>query len=112
MNNRPSAQTLMVNLVSTTTLTFDGKSEKFEFFEDLFHTMIKMQPDITEAMKMNHFHSLLRKSELQTFRNASTANRQTLKDILQVRKNFQLTVSSTWQLYLLLYVTWTSIPLD
>ena len=42
MNNRPSAQTLMVPPVSTTTLTFDGKSEKFELFEDLFHTMIKM----------------------------------------------------------------------
>ena len=59
MNNRPSAQTLMVRPVSTTTLTFDGKSEKFELFENLFHTMIKMQPDMTEKMKINHFHSLL-----------------------------------------------------
>ena len=42
MDNRPSAQTLMVRPVSTTTLTFDGKSEKFELFEDLFHTRIKM----------------------------------------------------------------------
>ena len=40
MNSKPSAQTLMVRPVSTTTLTFDGKSEKFELFEDLFHTMI------------------------------------------------------------------------
>ena len=84
MNNRPSAQTLMVRPVSTTTLTFDGKSEKFEFFEDLFHTMIKMQPDMTEAMKINHFHSLLRKNALQTFRNINTANRQTLEVILAV----------------------------
>ena len=84
MNNRPSAQTLMVRPVSTTTLTFDGKSEKFELFEDLFHTMIKMQPDMTEAMKINHFHSLLRKNALQTFRNINTANRQTLEDILAV----------------------------
>ena len=84
MNNRPSAQTLMVRPVSTTTLTFDGKSEKFELFEDLFHTMIKMQPDMTEAMKINHFHSLLKKNALQTFRNINTANRQTLKDILAV----------------------------
>ena len=53
MNNRPSAQTLMVRPVSTTTLTFDGKSEKFELFEDLFHTKIKMQPDMTETMKIN-----------------------------------------------------------
>ena len=84
MNNRPSAQTLMVRPVSTTTLTFDGKSEKFELFEDLFHTMIKMQPDMTETMKINHFQSLLRKNALQTFRNINTANRQTLEDILAV----------------------------
>ena len=84
MNNRPSAQTLMVRPVSTTTLTFDGKSEKFELLEDLFHTMIKMQPDMTETMKFNHFHSLLRKNALQTFRNINTANRQTLEDLLAV----------------------------
>ena len=84
MNNRPSPQTLMVRPVSTTTLTFDEKSEKFELFEDLFHTMIKMQPDMTETMKINHFHSLLRKNALQTFRNINTANRQTLEDILAV----------------------------
>ena len=84
INHRPSAQTLMVRPVSTTTLTFDGKSEKFELFEDLFHTMIKMQPDMTETMKINHFHSLLRKNALQTFRNINTANRQTLEDILAV----------------------------
>ena len=41
MNSKSSAQTLMVRPVSTTTLTFDGKSEKFKLFEDLFHTMIK-----------------------------------------------------------------------
>ena len=58
--------------------------EKFELFEDLFHTMIKMQSDMTEAMKINHFHSLLRKNALQTFRNINSANRQTLEDILAV----------------------------
>ena len=84
MSNKPSAQTLMVRPVNTTTLTFDGKSEKFELFEDLFHTMIKMQPDMTETMKINHFHSLLRKNALQTFRNINSANRQTLEDILAV----------------------------
>ena len=84
MNNRPSAQTLMVRPVSSTTLTFDGKSEKFELFEDLFHTMIKMQPDMTETIKINHFHSLLQKNALQTFRNINTANSQTLEEILAV----------------------------
>ena len=84
MNNRPSAQTLLVRPVSTTTLTLDGKSEKFELFDDLFHTMIKMQPDMTETMKINDFNPLLRKNALQTFRNINTANRQTLEDILAV----------------------------
>ena len=57
MNTKQPSQTLMVRPVSTTTLTFDGKSEKFELFENLFHTMINMQPDMTETMKINHFHS-------------------------------------------------------
>ena len=84
MNTKQPSQTLMVRPVSTTTLTFDGKSEKFELFEYLFHTMIKMQPDMTETMKINHFHSLLRKNALQTFRNINSTNRQTLEDILAV----------------------------
>ena len=84
MKTKQPSQTLMVRPVSTTTLTFDGKSEKFELFEDLFHTMIKMQPDMTETMKINHFHSLLRKNALQTFRNINSTNRQTLEDILAV----------------------------
>ena len=84
MNTKQPSQTLMVRPVSTTTLTFDGKSEKFELFENLFHTMIKIQPDMTETMKINHFHSLLRKNALQTFRNINSTNRQTLEDILAV----------------------------
>ena len=84
MNNKQPPQTLMVRPVSTTTLTFDGKAEIFELFEDLFHTMIKMQPEMTETMKINHFHSLLRKNALQTFRNINSANRQTLEDVLAV----------------------------
>ena len=79
----------MVLPVSTTTLTFDGKSGKVELFENLFQTMIKMQPDMSETMKTNHFQLLLRKNALQTFPNSHTANRQTLADILAVfcRKN-------------------------
>ena len=74
----------MVRPVSATTVTFDGKSDKFQHFEDLFHPMIKMQLDMTEARKVNHSHSLLRKNALQTFRNINMANRQTLKDSLAV----------------------------
>ena len=84
MNNRTSAQTPMVHPVSTNTLTFDGKSEKFDLFEDVFYTMIKIQPDMTEAMIINQFYSLLRKNALQTFRKNDTANMQSLEDILAV----------------------------
>ena len=62
MQNRPTAQQLTIRPVNSNTMTFDGKKEKFELFEDLFHPMIKMQPDMSEQMKINHFHSLLRKT--------------------------------------------------
>ena len=65
-------------------MTFNGKSEKFELFEDLFHPMIKMQPDMSEQMKIIHFHSLLRMNALQTFRNTSISNRQFLEDVLVI----------------------------
>ena len=42
----------MLKPVSTNTIIFDGKNEKFE----LFHTILKMQLEMTEAMKINHFH--------------------------------------------------------
>ena len=80
---RPQAAT-MLNPVSTNTLIFDGKNEKFELFEDLFHTMLKMQPEMTEAIKINDFHAYLRKEALQTFRNISALNKKTLDDVLIV----------------------------
>ena len=80
---RPQAAT-MLKPVSTNTLIFDGKNEKFELFEDLFHTMLKMQPEMTEAIKINHFHAHLRKEALQTFRNISALIKKTLDDVLIV----------------------------
>ena len=82
LQNRPTAQQLTIRPVNSNTMTFDGKSESFELFEDLFHTMIKMQPEMSEQMKINHFHSLLKKRALQTFRNISTGNKQTRVDVL------------------------------
>ena len=84
MQNRHTAQQLTIRPVNSNTMTFDGKSEKFELFEDLFHTMIKMQPEMTEQMEFIHFHSLLRKNALQTFRNINSTNRQTLEDVLVI----------------------------
>ena len=80
---RPQAAT-MLKPVSTNTLIFDGKNENFELLEDLFHTMLKMQPEMTEAMKVNHFHAHLRKQALQTFRNINAPNKKTVDDVLIV----------------------------
>ena len=80
---RPQAAT-MLKPVSTNTLIFDGKNEKFELFEDLFQTMFKMQSEMTEAMKINHFLAHLRKEALQAFRNISALNKKTLDDVLIV----------------------------
>ena len=98
---RPQAAT-MLKPESTNTLIFDGKDEKFELFEDLFHTMLKMQPEMTEAMKINHFHAHLRKEALQTFRNISALNKKTLDDVLivfrrkYVKPESQATAKHKW----------------
>ena len=102
MQNRPTAQQLTIRPVNSNTMTFDGKSEKFELFEDLFHTMIRMQPEMIEQMKINHFHTLSRKNALQTFRNISSSNRQTLEDVLvifrrkYVKPESQATAKHKW----------------
>ena len=98
---RPQTAT-MLKPVSTNTLIFDGKNEKFELFEDLFHTMLKMQPEMTEAMKINHFHAHLRKEALQTFRNISAVNKKTLDEVLivfrrkYVKPESQATAKHKW----------------
>ena len=82
LQNKP--QFMTIRPVETTPMTFDGKSEKFELFEKLFHTIIKMQPAMTDQMKINQFHSWLRKGALETFRNKNSINRQTLEDVLVI----------------------------
>ena len=98
---RPQAAT-MLKPVSTNRMTFDGKNEKFELFEDLFHTMLKKQPEMTEAMKNNHFHDHLQKQALQTFRDVSALNKKTLDDVLfvfrrkYVKPESQATAKHKW----------------
>ena len=44
---------------------------------------------MTEKLKINHFHSLLRKRALQALRNINSINRQTLDDLMAIfRKNY------------------------
>ena len=85
----------VIKPVTTSTLTFDGKNEKFELFEDWFNTLIKMQPGITESMKINQFHAHLRKGALQTFHNISSQNKNRLEDILIVFRRKYVKPEST-----------------
>ena len=64
--------------------TFDGKSEKFELFEDLFQTSLKIHNQLTEEHKINYFNSLMRGDALQTFKNITSPNRGNLEETLTV----------------------------
>ena len=70
------------------TLTFPNgkleKNEKFEYFEDLLHTTLRMQPTFTEEMKINHFHAHLRGLAMKTFKNIQRTPTTKLEDILVV----------------------------
>ena len=68
--------------LATTMPTFDGKTEKFELFEDLFQTSLKVHPQITEQEKIHYFHSLLRGDALQTFRNMTETTKTNINDII------------------------------
>ena len=70
--------------LTTTMLTFDGKSEKFELFEDLFQTSLKIHNQLTEEDKTNYFPSLMRGDALQSFKNITSTNRENLVGILTV----------------------------
>ena len=74
----------MLKPLSTNKLIFDGKNEKFKIFEDLFYTMLKMQPEMTEPLKINHIHANLQKEALQAFRNRSASYKKILDDVLIV----------------------------
>ena len=68
--------------LTTTMPTFDGKSEKFELFEDLFQRSPKTHNQLTEEDKINYFHSLMRGDELQTIKNINGPTRENLGEIL------------------------------
>ena len=70
--------------LTTTIPTFDGKSEKFELFEDFFQTSLKIHNQLTEDDRINYFHSLMRGDALQTFKNINGPTRENLEEILAV----------------------------
>ena len=83
-NNNISRTSKLPKSLTTTMPTFDGKSEKFELFEDLFQTSLKIHNQLTQEDKINYFHSLMRCDALQTFKNITTPNRENLGEILTV----------------------------
>ena len=70
--------------LTTTMPTFDGKSEKFELFEDLSQTSLKIHNQLTEEDRINYFLSLMRGDALQTFKNMNGPTRENLGEILAV----------------------------
>ena len=83
-NNNISRISKLPKSLTTTMPTFDGKSEKFELFEDLFQTSLKIHNQLTEEDKINYIHSLMRGDALQTFKNITSPNRENLVEILTV----------------------------
>ena len=69
---------------TTTMPKFDGKSERFELFEDLFQTSMIIHNQLTEENKIDYVHSLMRGDALQTFKNISSRNGENLTEILTV----------------------------
>ena len=83
-NKNISRISKLPKFLTTTMPTFDGKTEKFELFEDLFQTSLKIHNQLTEEDIINHFHSLMRGDALQTFKNITSPNRENLGEILTV----------------------------
>ena len=53
-NNNISKNSKLPKSLTTTMSTFDGKSEKFELFEDLFQTSLKFHNELTEEDEENN----------------------------------------------------------
>ena len=83
-NNNITRISKLPKSFTTTMPSFDGKSERFELFEDLFQTSSKIHNQLTEEDKITYFHSLMRGDTLQTFKNISSPNRESLAEILTV----------------------------
>ena len=76
----------MPNALTASLITFDGNSDKFELFKDLFRNNIKMYPHLTEIQKNDYFHSLLRGDALQAFGNIEDAKNDWLDQKMTIFK--------------------------
>ena len=53
-------------------------------FDDLFQTSLKIHNQLMEEDKTNYFHSLMHGDALQTFKNITSLNRETLEESMTV----------------------------
>ena len=83
-NNNISRISKLPKSLTTAMPTLDGKSEKFELFEDLFQTSLKTHNQLPQEDKINYFHSLMLGDALQTSKNITTPNRENVGEILTV----------------------------
>ena len=64
--------------------TFDGKSEEFELFEDLFQMSLKIHNQLTEDDRINYFHSLMRGMRYKPSKTLMTQPERILEEIITV----------------------------
>ena len=81
--------------LTTTMPTFDGKTEKFELFENLCQTSLRIHNQLTEDDRINYFHPLMKGDALQTFKNISGPTRKNLGEILAVFRRKYVKPQST-----------------
>ena len=64
-NNNISIISKLPKSLTTTMPTFDGKSKKFELFEDLFQTSLKIHNQLIEEDKINYFLTVFRRKYMK-----------------------------------------------
>ena len=97
---RPQMLSASFKPTTTNTLVFDGKNRKLQLFDDLLQMMLKMQTEMSKAMKIKHFHSHLPKETVQTFKKCkcqqqTNTRRRTHRFQTKVRQTTMISHSKT-----------------
>ena len=82
LHNNINRTSKLKNLFITTMLVFNGKYKRFELFECLLQTRLKIHKKLTEDDTINYFHCLMKGDALQTFKNINGPTRGNLGEIL------------------------------
>ena len=60
---------------------YDGESEKFKLFADLFQTSLQIHNQLTEVDETNYIQFILSEGALQTLRNINSPTRRSLEKV-------------------------------